>query len=398
MLAHAMRRPQIGCGLALGFASLIACTRVPNSEPPKSATSSGATSSQVPAAPANPIVAITSRAFHTCGVRQAGDVVCWGKNTYGQLGNRLRQDSVRHVAVANLTRATAVAVGLDFSCAILQGGQVMCWGNNEDGQLGDGRGPQPGSLSLRPVPVANLQAVEEISLGEYHACARERSGAVKCWGNAGNGQIGSDQQRAFGMPRTIGYLGKVQQIASGASHVCALEISGGVKCWGRNTEGQLGTGRSGSRIAPKAVVGLEDAVAIAAGSHHTCAVRRGGSVWCWGDNSAAQLGPGAGRERKRDIPVALDGLKEVAALAGGDKHTCARLQAGRMVCWGANEHAQLGHKAAPTHRASPTPVGRVVGALDMALGAAHTCALLQRGEVVCWGQADYGALGPRRLI
>jgi alpha-tubulin suppressor-like RCC1 family protein len=275
---------------------------------------------------------------------------------------------------------------------------VTCWGNNENGQLGDGRGTKPGALSLRPVSVVGLRQPIQLSAGEFHICALEQAGTVQCWGNSSNGQIGSDAQRAFAKPLAIERLGRVGRIASGASHVCALETSGVVQCWGRNTEGQLGDGKSGSRIKPVTVAGLEDAVELASGHRHTCARQRSGRVWCWGDNAFAQLGPDAGRDPKRGTPVEIPELANVAELAGGSDHSCVRLQAGRVMCWGSNAAGQLGQRSTVTRLPTPTAVRGMADAIDLALGAQHTCALRKTGEVACWGDTEYGALGPYKLI
>lgn len=346
----------------------------------------------------DPIVELASQFQHTCARRRSGTVLCWGKNTYGQLGSGSREDSSRLVKVEGLQDAVELAVGRDFSCARRKAGSVACWGNDENGQLGDGRGPKIGALSLRPVAVAGLRSSTQLAAGEFHVCALEPAGTVQCWGNAANGQLGSDAARAFGKPLAIGPLGPVRRIASGASHVCALEASGIVQCWGRNTEGQLGDGKSGSRIKPVTVAGLEDVVDLASGHRHTCARTRDGKVWCWGDNASAQLGPNAGRDPKRGTPVEVEGLAGVVELAGGSDHTCARLQSGRAMCWGSNAVGQLGQRSNVSRLAEPTAVRGMSDALDLALGERHTCALRKTGEIACVGDSEHGALGPYRLI
>lgn len=352
-----------------------------------------------PTAPAipNPFVQVSSRFRHTCALRKQGDISCWGKNTYGQLGNGNRTDSPRFVKVRGITGARHVEVGRDFSCAILADQRVSCWGNNEDGQLGDGRGAKPGAMSLQPVAVAKLGPVQALSLGHYHACALETGGAVKCWGNGANGQIGSDVTRAFAWPRVIPTVRNVTHVASGANHVCVREGTGIVRCWGRNTEGQMGDGKSGSRIHPVVVTGIEDAVFVASGDNHSCAMLEGGRVACWGDNHDLQLGPGAGSEKKQRTPVPVPELQAVVALAGGGRHTCVTVKTGRVMCWGANDEGQLGHIAAPSRRAQPTPVRGVHDGVGLGLGAAHSCAVRRTGEVVCWGDEAEGATGPNTL-
>lgn len=61
------------------------------------------------------------------------------------------ENSPRPVAVANLRGATAISAGDDSACASLSNGAVKCWGNNGNGQLGDGN---LGSSTTTPVPVA----------------------------------------------------------------------------------------------------------------------------------------------------------------------------------------------------------------------------------------------------
>ncbi|MEM6291826.1 MAG: hypothetical protein AAGA54_11190 [Myxococcota bacterium] len=386
-------------GLSLSIAGCTWSTTPKTSPSPKPTTTRPAAQPKPKAQPQqpapNPMVEVASRFQHSCARRSSGDVLCWGKNTYGQLGNGGRVDSPRLMKVRGLANIKQVEVGRDFSCALERGGTIKCWGNNEDGQLGDGRGGSPGALSLTPVTVRGLKGVAEISLGEYHGCARTKEGTVKCWGNAENGQISDDSQRVFGSPMSIDRLGKIKQVASGASHVCALETNGKVKCWGRNTEGQLGDGKSGSRIKAVEVAGVRDGVALVSGDHHSCVLRKGGAVACWGNNSDGQLGMN-GKEKKHGTPVAMVGLENVAQLAAGDRHSCARLNSGRVVCWGSNDQGQIGGPRSGG-RLKPGPVRGVGDAVDISLGLAHTCAARKTGQVACWGSNEHAALGPHRL-
>jgi len=73
-----------------------------------------------------------------CGVKKDKTVVCWGRNTWGQLGDGSKKDSPwKAVAVKGLTGVVQVATGADHACALTGDNKVMCWGKNSRGQLGD---------------------------------------------------------------------------------------------------------------------------------------------------------------------------------------------------------------------------------------------------------------------
>src|SRR3569833_1091406 len=78
---------------------------------------------------------------HSCAVVDCG-IRCWGSNAYGQLGNSGVEyaDSATDVATlrpGSSAGVTSVAVGLHHSCAIVSE-QMLCWGRNSNGQLGLG--------------------------------------------------------------------------------------------------------------------------------------------------------------------------------------------------------------------------------------------------------------------
>ena len=131
------------------------------------------------------------------------------------------------------------------------------------------------------------------------------------------------------------------------------------------------------------VVDLENVAEVDAGRTHTCARLQNGRVKCWGENGFGQLGDGTTTRSNRPVDVPLpDGASEIA-LGGG--HTCARGPQGQVDCWGFNAIGQLGDGSGQ-NQSNPVPVVDLMSAaVDITAGFLHTCAALADGSVKCWG-------------
>lgn len=85
------------------------------------------------------ITALAIGDLHACALSQSGAVRCWGSNAKGQLGDGTTIDRPTPVDVVGLTSGvTGIATGRDHSCALKKAGQVVCWGAGAKGQRGDG--------------------------------------------------------------------------------------------------------------------------------------------------------------------------------------------------------------------------------------------------------------------
>lgn len=94
-------------------------------------------------------------------------------------------------------------------------------------------------------PSGVVADVARLSLSEGHGCAVTHSGALRCVGNNGLGQLGTGSRASFlKVARTV-LDGGVTQVATGSAHTCAI-VSGALLCWGDNGEGQIGTGKVGA--------------------------------------------------------------------------------------------------------------------------------------------------------
>lgn len=199
---------------------------------------------------------------HTCALIVDGTVRCWGLNSLGQLGDGTATNQSTPVAVAGVTTAVALAAGNAHTCALLANGLVRCWGANNVGQLGDG---STTNRSF-PVTVPGLTNVVAISAGRVHTCALLADSSVRCWGANTSGQLGDGTTTDRLSPTTVTTLltapnGQtfvinllnVVQLAPANEHTCARSARGAVLCWGNNSQGQLGDGTTSGQIRPSAV-------------------------------------------------------------------------------------------------------------------------------------------------
>jgi alpha-tubulin suppressor-like RCC1 family protein len=344
-------------------------------------------------------VAIVAGNAHTCALIGNGTVRCWGSNILGQLGDGSRTNRLTPVFVNGLpTRVVDIASTTNHTCARLTDGTVRCWGINEAGQMGDGTTTSP---RLTPAPVSQLGgSAVAIAAGNMHTCAWLADGTMRCWGSNANGQLGNGPFTSSLVPTPVfGEAGTntARDIAAGGNHTCAVRANGAVACWGDNANGQLGDGSTVGRPTPGAVTGISGAVAVAAGGLHTCVVLANGTVRCWGENSSGQLGDGT--TTRQPSSVLVTGLTNVVGIAAGDLHTCVTLGDGGIRCWGDNRLGQIGD-GTTTRRLVPTPVTiPAVGAspnnaaVAIAAGREHTCVRLADGTVRCWGGSGLGQLG-----
>ena len=147
-------------------------------------------------------------------------------------------------------------------------------------------------------------------------------------------------------------------LAAGGIHTCAVTKEQRLMCWGDNSQGQLGVGTFTDHLGPVLVKGIRrfPVWSVAAGDLFTCAIVGDAQrVVCWGQNSDGQLGDGT--TTNQNVPVFVQGLRNVAQIGAGARHACARLDNGRVKCWGDNSFGQLGNG---TMADSHTPVG-VIG-------------------------------------
>ena len=342
--------------------------------------------------------AIVAGYLHSCARTVATGMQCWGYNAHGELGDStLVAQRLAPVDVLNMTSGViASAAGFRHTCAVTGGGAVSCWGDDTNGQLGDNATTQ----RLTPAIVMGQPSVKAMSGGGLHTCAIVDAGAVKCWGANDQGQLGDNSNAQRVTPVIVaGLAGGVSAVVTGASHSCALTTSGGVKCWGDNSSGQLGTGDMVGHTTPTWITGLATISSVSASNDastgvHTCAVS-GGSTFCTGDNSLGQLGDGTFVSPRLAFVAtgSCAGVNCTLGITPGNRHTCGR-RGPNLFCWGNDASEQLGDGAGATARNSPVAVLGGLNVAQAGAGTDHVCAVTSTGDLYCWGSAGgAGALG-----
>lgn len=294
--------------------------------------------------------------------------------------------------------ATAVTVGLRHACALTPQGAVLCWGDNGDGQLGDGTTVQHATPAL---VIGLTQPIRAIAAGDQHTCALDSAGAVRCWGSNASGALGNGSSAAQSTTPALvtGLSGGVVAIAAGGSTTCAAMASGGAVCWGANSSGQIGDGSTMNRSAPSATTGvlggvLAGATSLAPAGDHTCLIAAGGSVECSGDDTNGALGNGG--NESVDTFVASGLMSDVVAVTASLAVTCALIDDGTVRCWGFGGDGELGNGISEAS-ATPVPVIGLSGVTGLAAGLDHVCAVTGSG-VSCWGDVTGADLTGGRVI
>ncbi|HEY2917338.1 MAG TPA: hypothetical protein VGI98_09030 [Candidatus Limnocylindrales bacterium] len=353
-----------------------------------STVQSGSTNVPTPVPGVVGATALAGGAMSTCALLAGGTIKCWGDNTNGQLGNGAGLPApaqVNPVQVVNVSGATAISSGYDHVCALLGSGQVRCWGRDTFGQLGNSQTTN----SSNPVAVPGVTA-SAVAAGLDDTCALTGSGTVWCWGAA---HYGANDPDASLPPHQVNGNFLPGLVTTGAFHACALTAARTVQCWGGNGNGQLGLPNvAGPVSTPTTVPGLSNVISLSAGSYHTCAVLMDGTARCWGDNAMGELGNGdSGTGHLSNVPVVVSGLTNAESISAGGDHTCA-LKTDRTVwCWGDNADGAVGNPTYGTIQATPGAVN-ITSVQSVSAGSGHTCAIANT-YVWCWGAGANGQLG-----
>lgn len=319
----------------------------------------------------------------SCGERN-GALYCWGKNEFGQLGNPQATPLAVYPKPVDASTWKVVALGQDRSCAIDGTNRPFCWGSNLGFGLGLGLNEREHRSS--PTLIENQTNWLGIAAGQFLGCGLHTSGLI-CWGSDGVLPYGNT-------PYTI-TAGAWTLVAPSDDFICGLKSDGSLFCWGDAYDGKLGMGPGASNQSLPVQLNGDPWLSLCTGDNHACALRKDsedpfGSLWCWGSNYSGQLG--LGDATKREVPTRV-GTKNWLAIACGYHHTCGIQSDNSLWCWGANDEGQLGLGNIAPGNTIPASVDNAISWTAISAGTSFTCALDAGSKLWCWGGNERGELG-----
>jgi alpha-tubulin suppressor-like RCC1 family protein len=267
------------------------------------------------------VQALASGQGFNLALLEGGQVVAWGNDEEGELGNGVMQkENPTPTAIPGLSGVTAIAAAGQHALALLEDGEVVTWGSNESGQLGNGTT----SASDVPVAVEGLAGAQGVAATPATSFALLGSGSVESWGSNTAGELGIGKTEGelarSKVPVSVGGLSGVRSLVAGSAlpgvdvegRTFAILEDGTVDGWGADNSGALGLVAEAD--TPTHVPGLAEVTSIATGFNFSLALLQNGAVYAWGNGEFLGTGEAG---RSTHTPVRVCGIEEATAIAAG---------------------------------------------------------------------------------
>ena len=358
-----------------------------------------------------------ARNQHTCALYENNSLYCWGRNNYGQLGlgtTSSYESSPQFVDVGS--GLTVESIGISGSgdqasgpkshtCAVLSNGQLKCWGDNADGQLGLGNVSSTGVWEPTAVNLGAGRTAVDVATANAATCALLDDQSVKCWGRNTRGQLGlgNDSSNDVLTPQLVTFSGssKPIKLAGALRSFCAIMDNGTMACWGENADGQLGLGNQTSMVRSPTYLSTHTGrtvISVDLGKYFTCVSYDNGSVACTGTNDVGQLGLG-NFTSSSTLQYVADMDVNAYRTDVAQKVGCAHLTNASLVCWGHDQWGLFGYSTNTygqdygftANKYAVFPSGRTLASFSV--GFTHACAVLDNGDLACWGNNNMAQLG-----
>ena len=330
--------------------------------------------------PGQDFATVRATETHGCGLDQEGRVWCWG---YPPGNGRSDVTWTANEVTVPGAPITELAVANETTCALHNDGAVSCWGDYNGAALST---HVPARVGLQG---GGAFVADAIFGGVRHLCAVS-SGVPYCWGDAGAwlgvGRMDAGAAR-FPAPAGVVFSSPIVELSLNADTTCARGESGTIRCFG---SGPLGDGSVGSSVGDDVVTWTRDnlralsAVSLGSNGLAHCAVDADGAPYCWGYSPAA--GPNLAHPRVASfgyaLPIPTPALP--LSLSVSRRMGCTVMDDGTSRCWGALWN--YGVEGSTRFRAeTPRLVDWGGPVRQVSVGEEVVCAIVRDGEVYCRG-------------
>ena len=316
--------------------------------------------------PEGVFVDVAMSRWASCGVRDTGELVCWGEvrneppeGRYSSLS--ASRDNRRLCAVE--TDGTAVCwahdgsghefapgkfsqVSPDAECGVSLDGELQCWGT--------------GVTRFEAPPEGRFAAVVGAAVSKLSGppssgpvCALDAEGVLACWGDVLN----------FGRSRIP--EGQFTSVTTNRPEACGLRVDGDVVCWQKSVsyweEYGVATDLAGGRVGD--FVQLDTAYGGVYG--RWCALTASGEMACWGDDEQSEVGTRPGPFTQ----IVVEGV-----------NNCGLRVTGQVSCWGQSSEMSERGEAGPKRWDSPEGVF-----VSFGVSNGIACGVRDDADLVCWG-------------
>jgi alpha-tubulin suppressor-like RCC1 family protein len=379
----------------------------------------------------------------TCTVATNDELYCWGNGAQGLLGSEITNSNFPVKAIAsdgtNQTIQGTFSIGADHACGLTTQNKMMCFGLNTFGQLGSTAMASPVLSFTGRTPIAEVVSMD--SFGHRTCIIHGKNREVACFGGKNTEAVNyRKNQNNFTIEEvTTGesknYQG-ISAVADGELNLCLIHGDQTAECIDFKTRPP---NHFFAESAPKKKI--QDLWMVKTNGNLFCALtREKGEIWCWGewrniklptpqqiklnnevasnfvqlmvnDDQICGVSGSAGNVfcstvaegqfslnlvPQQDVNGAA--LSGVFSLTNGKNHVCGNSNKGQLLCWGSNEYGQLGTKAVKNYSTKALAVDlkpeQAKQISKLSAGTYHTCyGTMTEASIHCFGKSFYGKSG-----
>ncbi|KAF9873308.1 hypothetical protein CkaCkLH20_09121 [Colletotrichum karsti] len=380
------------------------------------------------------------------------DIYVFGEGSSGELGlgainkpkkvTDVKRPRLNHNLTAKDVGVVQIACGGMHAACLTKDNKILTWGVNDQGALGrdtawDGglrdvddeedkddddedSGLNPRESTPTAVDAEHFAPeakFTQVVASDSATFVLTEDGRVYGWGTfrSSDGILGFTEKIKIQMtPMFLPSLKNITALAAGSNHILALDNKGLVQAWGCGQQNQLGRriierNKLSSLVPQSMGIPKNKVDRIACGSYHSFAMSKEGAVWAWGLNNFAETGiaNGAGEDDAVILrPTVVESLKDykIKHIAGGEHHSLACTEDGKLLTWGRVDGHQVGipidelpaddiirdESQNPRILSKPTHVEDVPKCVFVAAGVDNNFAIDNKGAVHSWGfSANY---------